>query len=823
MGRADAIDAVAALLAEHRLVTVTGPGGGGKTRLAGEVARKVAGRFADGAWLVSLAGVDADPAAPDRVVAAIAGAIGIRELPAHAAASALTAALAQRQLLLVLDNCEHLIEATAEVCGAVLLGADDVRVLATSREPLRIGGESRYRLGPLTVAPRAEPDGRATAPGEAAELFADRARLADPGFVLDDQTGPAVARLVKALDGMPLAIELAAARVESLGVAGLIDGMDDRFELLAEGDRLAAQRQRSLAATVRWSHELLDPDEQRVFRVVSVFPGPFTLEGATVVTAALAVPAAVTRRAVPRLVDCSMLMPPQIGLDGRSRYGMLETLRAYGAGLLAQAGEDQVASGALATFAADVALEANTGLATRTWELAGVRHLLAEDVTLSGALAWALEHDRDKALRLALSLVPCWQIRGQLLGHVTVLTEVAGHAEPAGDMWCTVRMALGQAAAQSMDLDRALEHFTAVRDALRDPGRPQSLGGHRLLTACLAGRSSALLYLGRVPEALDDASQSLAMARSADAPTLTALALACLAMATWRTGNKDGAIELVRQARRVPDEFSGRAYRTLSLILARLLAAVGDLATAGQVADGGLASCREAGDLGNMSGLLWARTVIDLGAGRLADAVEHVHEQLQVCQRTGMRSSLIMGLDCCGYLCAVSGRPAEAVTVWAAMGALGGSSVLLFAALATGRREELLRDAVQSLGPELTRAAEERGAGMSRAAMAEYALLLTTGGPRGLPAGAAPAGAAIEGTAAGDCGQEAPVSSAGKLSPRECELVTLVARGLTDTQIAAQLFISTRTVSSHLDRIRDKTGYRRRADLTRLALTLGLV
>src|SRR6516225_12344600 len=274
VGRAQVVDDVAARLGQYRLVTVTGPGGAGKTRLAGEVAQQVADRFADGVWLAELAVVQ-DPA---QVAAVVAAALGIRDLPSVAAPDALAHALARRQMLLVLDNCEHVIGAAAELCGRLLLGADDMRILATSREPLRIAGEVRYRLGPLTLPDPA--DLAAAGESEAVALFADRARRVDRSFALDETTAPVVATLVARLDGMPLAIELAAARVDVLGVAQLLDRIDDRFGLLAGGDRLAEGRQQSLAAAVQWSYQLLNEQEQRVFRAVSAFPGPFTLDGA---------------------------------------------------------------------------------------------------------------------------------------------------------------------------------------------------------------------------------------------------------------------------------------------------------------------------------------------------------------------------------------------------------------------------------------------------------------------------------------------------------------------------------------------------------------
>jgi predicted ATPase/DNA-binding CsgD family transcriptional regulator len=793
VGRAGVVDEIAGQLGQYRLVTVTGPGGAGKTRLAGEVARQVASRFADGVWLAELAAVT-DPA---KVTAAVAAALGIRELPSVAAADALAHALARRQLLLVLDNCEHVIGAAAELCGRLLLGADDVRVLATSREPLQIAGEARYRLAPLTLP---DPDNPADPDGsEAVALFADRARRADASFALDGETAPVVARLVARLDGMPLAIELAAARVEALGVAQLLDRIDDRFTLLEAGDRLAAARQRSLAATVEWSYRLLDERERRVFRAVSVFPGPFTLEGAEAVAGAGA------RPAVLHLVDRSLLVPPRVGPDGRSRYVMLETLRAYGAGLLAEAGEGDAVAAALAGYALRVAEDALSELMAGTGEVAAARWLDAEGATMRRALDWALEHDpalgHDAAVapRLAAALAWWWQIRGLLVGQVPLLRAAVDRAAAGSDPWCAGHTWLGQASLDSADPAGALRHFTAVRDAIGDRGP------FPLLARCLSGRSATLLGMGRIAEAAEDARWSLALARDGDHPVAEALALAVLSLVACVGGDRVGAVQLARQAERISAGLHGPTARVCGHTLTTVLIEVGDPAAAERTCTAGLAGARDAGDLWSLGNLLEKMVVLDLGSGRYADAALHLREALQTALRTGVRRKVIEDLDCCGYLCAWTGRSAEAVTVWAAVVALGreGFSVPLHPDLPEGwfERQEPLREARQALGPGQAQAAEERGQAMSLATAAEYVLMLTAAGP------------------------EPPVAAPGleALSPRERELVTLVARGQTDAQIAGQLFISVRTVSSHLDRIRDKTGCRRRADLTRLALSAGLV
>ena len=259
-------------------------------------------------------------------------------------------------------------------------------------------------------------------------------------------------------------------------------------------------------------------------------------------------------------------------------------------------------------------------------------------------------------------------------------------------------------------------------------------------------------------------------------------------------------MQLARQAGQIPD-IPGTAARVCGYLLAAVLAEAGDLAAAEQACAATLAQARDAGDLYTLGEVLPVMADLDLRAGRAGDAAAHLREAAQIALQTGAWLTILNVLDGCGYLCAATGRPADAITAWAADETLGQQGGFASADAEARRREDALREARQALGPDRARAAEQRGAAMSLATAAEYALMLTAPGPP--PAQAAP--------------------GAARLSARERELVTLVAQGRTDAEIAAQLYISIRTVRSHLDRIRDKTGCRRRADLTRLALAEGLV
>jgi predicted ATPase/DNA-binding CsgD family transcriptional regulator len=786
VGRQDELAGVAGLLERGRLVTLAGPGGVGKTRLATEVGRRVADRFADGVWLVELAGAPD----PGLVPAAVASALDL-PLPAGEPAQAVGALLAPRQLLLILDNCEHLLPGVADLCGAWLLAADDVRVLATSREPLGVSGESRYRLGPLRL-----PAAAAQCSSEAIELFADRARLADPGFRLDATTEPAVARVVTRLDGLPLAIELAAARVEALGVTQLADKLDEDFQLLSGagtsagagaggGGRLAAGRHRTLAATAEWSYRLLDEPERRAFRLLSVLPGPFTLD------AARAVAGQEAQAAVLRLVDCSLLIPPRPGADGRPRYRMLQTLRDHDNERLAPRKDElHAASRSLACFAVSVAEQAAAGLATSAGELDALRWLDAEDALVHQGLAWALEHDADAALRLAVALTPWWSLRGRYTAGRGLLSAACKSVPDGSPPWCTAQNCLGRLTTGT-DEAAALGHFTAVRDALA--GGPPTPA----LVEALAGRANGLLNLGHLAEAAEEARQALDLARDLGYPPGEVRALWWLGASAYYSGDHAACLTWWRRIQRIDAAgIPGSLVRRSTLFLALALAETGELAEAHTHCERALTLARRAGALFDLADALVFMADVSLLMDRVAETRTYLREAMELTVRIGNDLFVFDFMELAGHLCARTGRHGEAVTVWAADAALRRDGGIPLPSQDAQRRDEALRTAREALGAARAGAAQARGEAMSLSLAAQYAALLA--GPEIEPA-------------------------LQPLSARERELVTLVAQGHTNAQIAQQLYISVRTVGSHLDRIRDKTGCRRRADLTRLALRAGLV
>ncbi|MFC4039868.1 LuxR C-terminal-related transcriptional regulator [Dactylosporangium siamense] len=388
VGRHTEIEAAAGLLERHRLVTLTGPGGAGKTRLAAQVAADRSDRYPDGVWWVDLATVSDGTAVTETVAEAVgAPFVGGR-------AHALRTHLAAWRSLLCLDNAEHLLDAVASTVEAVLQGCAQVSVLVTSREPLGVPGEAVLGVPPLSDA-------------DALSLFVDRARLVQPSFALDESNTVAIRSIAAHLDGIPLALELAAAWLRTLTPRQVEAGLDDRFALLVRGPRNAQRRQRTLAGSIDWSYALLDETDRVVFRRLAVFAGTFGLAAARTLCAGGTVGAAEVLPALGRLVDKSLVVADVRGHE--SRYRLLETIRAFAAARLVEAEEDTaLRERHLAWFL----LFVETAEADREPDVDGWRRaLLLEYDNLRAALEWGLAAEDPRAGRqLAASLAWLWHL-----------------------------------------------------------------------------------------------------------------------------------------------------------------------------------------------------------------------------------------------------------------------------------------------------------------------------------------------------------------------------------------------------------------------------
>jgi predicted ATPase/DNA-binding CsgD family transcriptional regulator len=387
IGRTADVAAVDDLVAGARLITLTGPGGAGKTRLAIRVATGQADRFDGGIWWVELASLSDSAAVAD----AVATVVGVPVEPASGLVRSLAAYLAGRRALICLDNAEHIVDAVAALADPLLRASPDVTLLVTSREPLGIPGEAIWRVPPLQDE-------------DAVRLFVERARFVQPGFALDPNAESAVQSIVRQLDGIPLALELAAAWLATLTPDQILDGLEDRFRLLVRGPRGAQRRQQTLANSIGWSHTLLDEVDRAVFRRLAVFAGSFGLDAVLALAAGDPVDASEVLPALGRLVDKSLVMA-----DGAGRYRMLETIRAYAAARLREAREDSalrdrhLAWSVAFAEAADTERERNLDAWTARVE--------PEGTNLRAALDWGLAaEDPEAGRRMAASLAWMWHL-----------------------------------------------------------------------------------------------------------------------------------------------------------------------------------------------------------------------------------------------------------------------------------------------------------------------------------------------------------------------------------------------------------------------------
>jgi predicted ATPase/DNA-binding CsgD family transcriptional regulator len=793
VGRERELTELCELLGVTRELTLCGPGGIGKTRLALRVGHAMSAEFPDGGCFVDLG----DLWQSDLVVPQVAAALGISEEPGRPLLDTLADAVASRRLLLVLDNCEHLIDECAAVCQRLLDASPGLSLIATSREPLRVAAETVWQVPPLAVAP-AELDGAEDASHyEALQLFADRAAASLPGFAIGPANASAVASLCRALDGMPLAIELAAARVRALSVEQIAERLGDRFALLTTGHRTAPLRHRTLRATIDWSHELLNPEEQVLLRRFSVFAG-WSLEMAEKVCADAAIPAADILDLTAALVDKSLVVVDAEVL-GQARYRLLDTIREYAVGRLAEAAEAKTFQLRLRDYTVAVAERSLAiGLARipAPWS-ARVDVFRRYDAevgnvwqVLSGCLA---DGDAETGLRICNAVRPCWLVRGTF-------------AE--GSEW------LGS----FLDLDTP-EVSPQVRGAgligrsqltlSSDPARAGSLAEDGLKLCRAAGDdfwtasglnllAEAALHTGHVDDAAARADEALSIAQAAGDGWNEGYALGVKAAIAGVNGNLREAQQLAKGSiavmRRIDQQW-GTARALLGLgDLARLRGDPGDARRQYLEALGILREIDARPEIARcLAGL--GRVAMDLGAIPLART--HLAESLRLSHSTGARIGVARGLEAFAALAVHEERPELAVQLTAAATAL--RDVAGLPPLSGARKEKYLASA-RHLGEPAIAWLWARGLAMTSDQAVALALDI---GPE--------THHTVALTALGP--DQVPTAPPDMLTPREREVVALVAVGRSNKAIAADLFISTATAARHVANILGKLGFNSRAQI----------
>lgn len=653
VGRQTEQDEVRRLLAETRLVTVTGPGGVGKSRLALELAHQMAGEGTEVA-LVELAPL----VEPSRVSARVAEVLGLAEGAGGDLAESLVAHVASRQLLVVLDNCEHLADACAELAHTLLSSCPGVRVLVTSQVRLGVAGETAWVLAPLGVPPVGESRVEDVLTCEAAALFVARARAARPGLALTAAAADALVRLCRRLDGLPLALELAAAHARLLSVEEIAAGLDDRFDLLAGGARTGPIRHQTLRAALEWSHALLTPSQARLLARVSVFAGGFTLEAALAVVSG---------------DDRSGLYPDLVGLVDASlvqadtrlpvtRFGLLETVRHDAAERLEASGEAfelRRRHLAWATSLAERTAPELEGAGQRD----GLDRLEAEHANLTAALSWATSPDAPgSALALASALGRFWEIRGRLSEGRRWLRRVLDD-----DALSPVRApALAPVRARALVAAAALAQRQGD-DLVARSWLEESLVIHRK-GGDLAGEAGDLHGLGLLDARAGDVSSarsrylnSLAIGRQIGVTSVVATSLANLGWLAYNQADVRTASTLLQESLRLyRDERATHGMSWSLYFLGRLAESQGDLDDARHRYEESLALRRELGDRAGLADVLGGLGSVALRRGDLVAARSSHEESLALRREVGDRSGVLESLRHLGDVARLGGALGEA-------------------------------------------------------------------------------------------------------------------------------------------------------------------
>ncbi len=821
IGREAELAEVRRLVGGSRLVTLTGAGGAGKTRLGLQVAAGLLDGTGDGVWFADLAPLQD----PGLVAVTVADVLGVRQEPGRPVLDTLVEAVSGQSLLVLLDNCEHVLGACAKLADALLRGCPDLALLATSREPLGIDGEYVYRVPSLGV-PADGADAGAIRASEAVRLLEDRAAAQGVPLAWDEPAAEVAGRICRRLDGIPLAIELAAARLRVMPAAELEVRLDQRFSLLTGGSRAAPPRQRTLRAMVQWSWELLTGAERAVLARLSVFAGGFALAAAEAVAAGPDVPAAEVLEHLGALVDKSLVQFGDTG-TGPGRYRLLETVRQYAAGQLDAQGP---AAGAARIAHRDYYLALAEAAAPQLIahdQAEWLDRLDAELGNLRAAIAFSLtQPDPEPGLRLAASLRVYWKARGH--------------------------------AAEGADVLQALLDAPAARGATLPRARALATAANLLETT--SGYATAEDYC----------QEALAIARAAGDDYLVAELLRERAWLLVRQGQPGAALPLIERGLDLACRLQ-EPHLTARLLSARWYAldVGGSPVGAARGAAESLRLSRQVGDRLQVGGMLGNLGTHELSAGDLDAARGHLAESLDIFRALNHRDGVVYQTFNLGLAEYLSGSPDAAEALFAesvdlarrtgmrsmtayaliglAMAGRGGPDPGCAARL-HGAADQALADLGHALEPLEGRLADLdrqrlRAAMGAEAFEAEYAsgrtldlaqVLVALGrkdaaagqpraahqGMQGMQAGreAQPAGALVSELDAAVPGEAVTV-----LTPRELDVLELVAQGLSNPDIARRLVLSEHTVHRHLANILRKLNLPSRAAAAAWGVRTGLV
>jgi non-specific serine/threonine protein kinase len=777
IGRQKDIAALKAMLRDHRIVTLIGPGGSGKTRLALELASGVAGREGMKIWLVDMSSTS-DPALVSQVIAGALEASG-----PGSPTDAVIERLRQAKGLLIIDNCEQVAQAIADVVARVATSCPAIAFLLTSREPIRVAGETTWRLEPLAVPPK-DASSDDLADFEAVRLFVDRARLAAPGFKVDVSNVAAVAELCRRLDGLPLALELAAARVAVLSPSQIVRRLDDRFTLLISGSRSAVARQQTLKTTLEWSFGLLPPTERRLFGRLSVFAGSFSLDAVEAVAGLEPLERGQLVELLGLLIDKS-LVAVTAETRGELRYRLLDSMRAFGREMLSAEPDAAAIVERHARLYSSIALEAGKrlgGADAFDW-----LSLVVEEIdNLRATLEWAIDHDIQLALEVCASLAGYWDLHGWIYEGRHWLSRAlqSDTGSPTARRGAALAAA-GLLAYRQSDYAEASTRFDETRHVA------EAVGDSSMLARALAGLGDVHIVRSQFKEALRCYQESLDLYRGENDLPSIARGLSRLGNAYDNLFDYEAEERMYRESlalfRQLNDRI-GIADQLFSIGMCRCIS--GKYESALPFLAESITLRKQ---LGDVLGVAYSQMIVGLSETRLGHplaATEPLCDALKGMEESGDVRGVGITLDVSIGPLLMLGKPDIALRIASSAAqlrhAVGYGQPPFFVPMVEG----WVKDARKRLSASASDQEEILGQGLSREASVRLAI------------------EQLRSIAVGQVPGQSPA-----LTAREGQVSALVAEGLTNREIAERLSISERTADSHVQNTMGKLGFRSRAQL----------